>query len=174
MSLATIRRRFTLAIMSVLLLTMLPPLNILPRTAFAQSSSVTLNIYQGPPGTQVTATGSNWVAGDTIHVLWGGTNGQDIKQGTVDSAGNFTIVFTVPSDAEQGVYTVVFWDEQQRDFQVPPNPFTVYVTAEAVISALSRRSERIAHITISTCCCVAIAQPFTVLMALETCQTGAR
>src|SRR4051794_38057498 len=42
--------------------------------AIAQTSTVTLNPTQGPPGTTVTGTGSNWTPGDHIQAYWGDDN----------------------------------------------------------------------------------------------------
>jgi hypothetical protein len=132
MLLTTIRRRFILAIMFVLFLTMLLPLNSLPRTAFAQGSSVTLNPTQGPAGTQVTGTGSNWSSGDTIVVQWDDNPPTTLATTTVQGDGTFTVSFTIPSNATQGNHTIYFTDQTARYFI--PATFTVTASASAPIT----------------------------------------
>ncbi len=75
--------------------------------------NVKLNPAAGAAGkTQVTATGSNWPAGHTIHVLWDG--GVEKAKTTVDPNGKFSTTFVVPQggDARIGPHSILFWDEQ--------------------------------------------------------------
>jgi hypothetical protein len=66
--------------------------------ALAQAT-VTLDPTSGPPGTQVTATGSGWTPGREITVRWDDT---DLTTTTVDSSGGFTVSFSVPENASLG------------------------------------------------------------------------
>jgi hypothetical protein len=59
----------------------------------------------GPPGTEVTATGSGWEAGHEVNVQWNATR---LTSATVDDNGDFTVSFTVPEDAAEGQHTVYF------------------------------------------------------------------
>ncbi len=107
MLLSVIKRRFPIVVVSVSLLMGLLLLNIQPGTAFAQSPSITLNPFQGPPGTLVNATGSSWTPGDTIQVTW--DDGSSLGSTTINTSGNFLVSFTVPN-AAPGAHTVNFKD----------------------------------------------------------------
>ena len=128
MLLATLRRRFTLAIISMLFLTMFLPLNILPGTAFAQTKpgqcpqgklcrlstaslptpaqGTYINVVptSGPPNTSVAATGGGFPANDTIQIWFDQTDTG--ARATTDSQGNFKTNFNVPSNATLGIHPV--------------------------------------------------------------------
>jgi hypothetical protein len=67
---------------------------VLPAIAAAQAS-VTLNTYQGPVGTEVTATGEGWPAGALVYAF---INQQQVsfRPETVNEDGNFELKFCVP------------------------------------------------------------------------------
>jgi hypothetical protein len=95
-------------------------------SALAQASSVTISPTQGPPGTEVTATGSGWTAGDEIEAIWDGPTGTDVGSPVVvGSGGGFTLTFPVPAGAAQGSYQVAFYDQSSRYFVVANEDFTV-------------------------------------------------
>lgn len=123
MLLSVIKRRFPLAVVSVsLLMVLLLLLNIQPRTAFAQSPSITIDPIQGPPGTPVNATGSNWTPGDHMQVTW--ENGAILVPDTpIDTNGNFVVSFSVPNTATPGARTISFTDLNSGYSQ--PVTFTV-------------------------------------------------
>jgi hypothetical protein len=75
-------------------------------TISGQAESATLDPVEGPPGTEVTATGNGWSAGHEVSVQW--EDGTELATTTVDDNGNFTVSFTVPDDAAEGEYTVDF------------------------------------------------------------------
>jgi len=58
---------------------------------------------RGPAGTQVTVSGSNFYAGETVRVLWDLT--KDIGHATTSVSGTFTIKVTIPA-AKPGKHTV--------------------------------------------------------------------
>jgi hypothetical protein len=68
--------------------------------------TITLDRTEGPPGTEVTATGSKWSAGLDVSVQW--ENGAELTTTTVDDNGNFTVSFSVPNDAAEGEYAIDF------------------------------------------------------------------
>lgn len=112
-------RRATLTIGVLLLL--ISSLMIAPQAVFAQSSTASISPSQAPAGTNVTGSGSNWAAGDTMLVQW--ADGTTLATTTIGSNGTFTVTFTVPSNATQGVYTVYFTDQTAGYFI--PVSFTV-------------------------------------------------
>jgi len=122
MLLSVIKRRFPLAVVSVSLLMALLLLNIQPHTAFAQSPSITIDPLQGPRGTLVNATGSNWTPGDHMQVTW--ENGAIlVPDTTIDTNGNFVVSFIVPDTTTPGARTISFTDLNSGYSQ--PVTFTV-------------------------------------------------
>jgi hypothetical protein len=122
----SVRRQLGLAAMGAVLLALVVPAATGSSPAFAQGSSVDISPDQGPPGTQVTATGTNWTAGDQIQAIWNGPTGTDVGSPVaVNSSGDFTLTFTVPSGATAGSYQVAFYDASQRFFEVANEDFTV-------------------------------------------------
>jgi hypothetical protein len=77
------------------------------------ASTITLNPTEGLPGTEVTATGSGWIAGETVIIQFAisrhGDNLEfsEVAQATVDEAGNFEITFTIPANAALGDQKVI-------------------------------------------------------------------
>jgi hypothetical protein len=67
--------------------------------------SITLDPPEGPPGTEVTATGSGWPAGHEVSVDW--EDGTVLATPTVDDSSNLAVSFVVP-DAAEGEYTIYF------------------------------------------------------------------
>ena len=61
--------------------------------------TVTLDPTEGPPDTEVTATGSGWSAGHEVSVQW--EDGTGLTATMVDDNGNFTVSFSVPDDAAE-------------------------------------------------------------------------
>ncbi len=119
-------RRVVLAVIGALLLALVVPAATGASRALAQGNSVTISPTQGPPGTEVTATGSGWAAGDTIQAIWGGDTGTDVGSPVVvNSSGGFTLTFAVPSGTAPGSYQVIFWDETGRTFVPATTPFSV-------------------------------------------------
>jgi len=105
----------------MVLMTMSLPLTMSPQTALAQSSTVSMNPNNGPPGANVTGTGSNWTSGDSMLVQW--DDGTTLANTTVQSDGTFNVFFIVPSNATPGNHTVYFTDQTARYFI--PATFTV-------------------------------------------------
>jgi hypothetical protein len=68
--------------------------------------TITLDPTEGPPETEVTATGSGWLAGHQVSVQW--EDGTELATTTVDDNGGFTASFSVPDAAAEGEYTVDF------------------------------------------------------------------
>jgi hypothetical protein len=100
--------------------------------------TATLDPTEGPPGTEVTVTGSGWPPGDTIAVWWD----TKLAETTADSNGNIQVSFIVPADAAEGEYEVDVRDEEpdkggidvRLTFRVTPPeesspPFNPQVTA---------------------------------------------
>ena len=120
------RRTIRRAAVGALLLALMALLVTGSGRALAQASSVAISPAQGLPGTEVTATGSNWGAGDQIQAIWGDTTGPDVGSTvTVNSSGDFTLTFDVPSGAAPGSYQVIFWDENEQYFIPASEDFTV-------------------------------------------------
>lgn len=120
------RPRFALAAIGALLLALVAPAAMGSSRALAQGNSVTISPTQGPPGTTVTATGSSYSPGDEIQAIWGDTTGPDVGSPvTVNSSGDFTATFAVPSGTTPGSYQVIFWDETEQDFVTANEEFTV-------------------------------------------------
>ncbi|HZA24961.1 MAG TPA: Ig-like domain-containing protein [Dehalococcoidia bacterium] len=74
-------------------------------TAPEAQPTITLDPTEGPPGIEVTATGSRWSAGHEVSVY---EDGRELAATTVDDNGDFTVFFTVPDDAAEGEYTIDF------------------------------------------------------------------
>jgi Ricin-type beta-trefoil lectin domain-like len=118
--------RVGLAAMGALLLAVVVPAATGASRALAQGSSVTISPTQGPPGTVVTATGSNWTPGDQIQAIWNGPTGTDVGSPVgVNSSGGFALTFAVPSGSAAGSYQIAFYDETERTFVVANEDFTV-------------------------------------------------
>jgi Neprosin len=87
-----------------------------PDIAFAQQSTVAINLMQGPAGTRVTGTGTNWQLGDRMQVTWDGAT--ILANTNVRSDGTFTASFNVPSNATAGAHNIYFTDLDSRYFLV--------------------------------------------------------
>jgi hypothetical protein len=73
--------------------------------ASADDSAPTLSPTQGPPGTSVTASAADWTGCSSMSVSgWGGTLGT----AAINSAGAFSLPFTVPSNAPTGAAQLMF------------------------------------------------------------------
>lgn len=123
-------RNVGLAVTGAMLLALVLPSATSLGTAIAQASCggscTTLSPTQGPPGTTVAATGSQWPAGDQIQAIWGSTSGPYVGSPvTVSSSGTFTLSFTVPSNAALGNNDVFFWDMTEQYFETASTPFDV-------------------------------------------------
>ena len=124
-------QRLAIAASLVLLMTTSLPLTMFSQTAFAQSSTVSITPTQGPAGTQVTGSGTNWTAGDQMQVSWA-DDGSILANTTVKSDGTFTVGFNIPSSAGQGGHNIYFTDLTSRYslvavFTVTTNTLTVTV-----------------------------------------------
>jgi uncharacterized repeat protein (TIGR01451 family) len=87
--------------------------------------TATLNPTEGPPGTEVTVTGSGWPPGDTIDVRWDTT----LAQTTADDNGNIQVSFFVPADATEGEHDVFIRDGEPGKGGIDVHlPFRVTVT----------------------------------------------
>ncbi len=102
----------------MLVMTMLLPLIISPHIVFAQASVVSINPTQGPAGTKVTGTGTNWTGGDQMQVSWA-DDGRVLGNTTVQSNGTFTVSFIIPTSAGQGGHNIYFTDLTSRYFLIP-------------------------------------------------------
>jgi len=73
--------------------------------ARADESPPTLTPAQGPPGTKVTATATDWTGCSSMSVIgWGKT----LATASISSAGAFSLPFTVPGDAAVGATQLQF------------------------------------------------------------------
>jgi hypothetical protein len=88
--------------------------------------TITLDPTEGPPETEVTATGSGWPAGHEVSVYW--EDGTVLATTTVDDNGDFTVFFTVPDNASEGEYTINFvgFPPEGEAYTIPAT-FTVTV-----------------------------------------------
>jgi hypothetical protein len=120
--------RLVVAVLFLFLLIMSQPLTMSSHMAFAQASSVNVNPTQGPPGTTVTGTGSNWAAGDQMQISWA-DDGSTLANTTIQSEGTFTANFKIPSNAGQGGRNIYFTDLTGHYFL--PAVFTVTAKASA-------------------------------------------
>src|SRR2546425_12251769 len=94
------RSRLILSLMTVVLLAGAIAVTLVPNLAHSHAqgtATVTLNPTSGPPGTSVTATGSNWIAGHQIQVEL--ESGTVLATTTVQNNGTFTVTFTIPTNA---------------------------------------------------------------------------
>jgi len=71
--------------------------------------TITLDPTEGPPGTEITVTGSGWIPRDTIFIHFA-VGGNEVAQATVGDDGSFVVSFIVPSDAEFGEQLVIAGD----------------------------------------------------------------
>jgi hypothetical protein len=67
---------------------------------------ILVNPTQGPPGTEVTVTGSDWPAGNRIKLSWTSPPFNTMKNVEADENGVFTTNFTVPQNAPIGMADV--------------------------------------------------------------------
>jgi hypothetical protein len=84
--------------------------------AFAQQSTVAINPVQGPAGTTLTGTGTNWRAGDRMQITWEGAT--VLANTNVHSDGTFSTSFNVPANATAGAHNIYFTDLDSRYFLV--------------------------------------------------------
>jgi hypothetical protein len=100
------------------LLLVLPSL-MRPDRAFAQQLSAAITPTQGPPGTQVTGTGTIGAnstgyfighPGDRVQVRWDDASYTILANTTVGNDGTFSVSFTVPANATAGTHTITFND----------------------------------------------------------------
>jgi hypothetical protein len=115
-----------------------PPTTMVSGAAFAQygepdhSGRVTIEPTEGPVGTKVRATGTNWPPGAQIRITWGPKYilTTDVS---VDKRGTFRISFRVPPNATEGNHTIYFTNFRRaednffnpKNFKVtkpPPKP----------------------------------------------------
>jgi len=96
--------------------------------AFAAASTVSINPNQGSAGTIVTGSGNNWTSAHKIQVTWEDQS-TNLGQTTVDTNGNFTVSFTIPSTAPQGSHTIYFVDATGNLGYFIPQTFTVTSTS---------------------------------------------
>ncbi len=90
--------------------------------ASADETPPTLSPAQGPPGTSVTASASDWSGCSSMSVSgWGTTLGT----ATINSAGAFSLSFTVPSDAALGATQLQFSPTCTHSTYMPFVTFTV-------------------------------------------------
>jgi hypothetical protein len=96
-------------------------------------STVRLDLTEGPAGTKVIATGTNWRAGEYILVTW--EDGRQLAEvAIVNKRGEFSVEFAVPSDAPPGTYTIHFTSDSRyflpalfrvsEGKPIPSKPFT--------------------------------------------------
>jgi hypothetical protein len=78
----------------------------LPLFIFRLNPTITLDLTEGPRGTQVTVQGSGWLAGDTVSIQFA-ESGSEVTQVTVGDDGSFTATFAVPADAAIGEQKVI-------------------------------------------------------------------
>jgi hypothetical protein len=136
----SVRRHLGLAATGAVLLALVVPVATGSSEALAQASSVTISPAQGPPGTEVTATGSGWTPGDTIQARWNTLNGATVGSATVNNSGGFTLPFAVPSGTAPVPYVVSFLDAHTNSFenanftvtQSPPPPLTAPANVKVV------------------------------------------
>ena len=101
--------------------------------AYSQTTStVSINPTQGPAGSPVVGTGSNWTAGDSMQASWRDTGAVLGNTTTVDSAGRFSISFTIPVNATTGPHDIYFTDSTSRYFLVAT--FTVAASQSPAVS----------------------------------------
>jgi hypothetical protein len=103
--------------------------------------TITLEPTEGPPGTEVTATSSGWIVGETVIIQFAISRHGDnlafseVSQATVGDDGSFTTTFTVPSDAAIGEQKVIAGiaevSQQTAVFQVTGEPA---VTVEGALT----------------------------------------
>lgn len=114
-------RRLTFQLLAVII--SLAALIIVPASqAFADQSAPTLSPTQGPPGTSVTASASDWVGCSSMSVSgWGTTLGT----ASINSSGAFSLPFTVPASAPVGAVQLQFSPTCSHSAWMPFVTFTV-------------------------------------------------
>jgi len=90
--------------------------------ALASFITVSVSPSAGSPGTQVTVTGTKATAGGTVSIYW---DGMLAGNTTADTVGNFTYLFTVPSNATAGVHEIMAVDTTTG--RAASEPFRVIV-----------------------------------------------
>jgi hypothetical protein len=78
--------------------------------------TISLDLTESPPGTEVTVQGSGWIAGDIVSIQFA-EPGNEVAQATVGDDGSFTTTFTVPSDAQSGEQQVIAVDANDSNWQ---------------------------------------------------------
>ena len=78
--------------------------------------TISLDLTEGPPGTEVTVQGSGWIAGDIVSIQFA-EPGNEVAQATIGDDGSFTTTFTVPSDAQSGEQQVIAVDANDSNWQ---------------------------------------------------------
>ncbi len=74
---------------------------------FAQSAaSITVSPGQGPPGTNVTVTGSSWAAKALGRIHWDSSDGTALGSFSVNPNGAFSVGVTIPWDALPGGHSI--------------------------------------------------------------------
>jgi hypothetical protein len=130
-------RQCTIAALVVLLILFMALQPSLSPAHAQPAPTITLNPTEGPPGTEVTATGSGWPQGHEIKVRWDTPDNTDIAATAVDSNGGFTVSFTVPDDGAEGQHTVYF-------VGVPPDGgeyanYAIFTLSPVIIPSLNAR-----------------------------------
>ena len=101
------------------------PLSLVAVTALparADESPPTLSPAQGPPGTNVTASATDWTGCSSMSVSgWGTTLGT----ASIDSSGAFSLPFTVPGNAPLGATQLQFDPTCSHSTYIPFVTFTV-------------------------------------------------
>jgi hypothetical protein len=95
---------------------------------YRQAPTITLDPTEGPPGTEVTATGSGWPAGHEVSVQW--EDGTELATPAVADNGDFTVSFTVPDDAAEGQHPIDF-------VSFPPEGEAYVISASFTVTAPS-------------------------------------
>lgn len=131
-------------------MTVLLSLDGLPETAFAQQEAISINPTQGPPGTQVTVTGTGWDQQGSrgidvpIQISAPGFPTTQVADPTPDPSGNFITTFIVPANVPTGQLTIlaIIGDGGSADawFMVTANAPTV--TLQSVSTADSNNNAK--------------------------------
>lgn len=106
-------QRLIIALPLVLLVTMSLSLVMAPRVAHAQGTFITVSPTQGPPGAQVTASGGGFPANDPQIQIWFDQTNTG-KSTSANAQGNFSVGFSVPTNATQGLHPVYATDGSAR------------------------------------------------------------
>ena len=109
----------------ILIAVLAVPLSLITVSALparADESPPTLSPAQGPPGTTVTASATDWPGCSSMSVSgWGTTLGT----AAIDSSGAFSLSFTVPSNAPVGAAQLMFSPTCTHSAVAPFVTFTV-------------------------------------------------